>query len=69
MKHIAKTTVKVYNKSISPIITEVKIMKGKTKRLTGLSHAINIAQKAIREKGITNEDTKKFLDEVKYGKK
>ena len=71
MKIIAKTTVKAYNKSMTPIISEVKIMKGKTKvkKLTCLSHARSIIQKTMKQKGWTSEDMIKSFDEVRNNDK
>ena len=70
MKRIAKTTVKVYNNSITPIKSEVKIMSETNK--TTFTNAIlkmqSIMKNELAKSGKTEKEVRKSIGIKRYEK-
>lgn len=68
MKTIAKTTVKVYNKSRTPIVSEVKIMNENNKIIHPLMKMRAIMQEEMKKSTKSEKEIRKSLGIKRYEK-
>ena len=70
MKRVAKTTIKAYNKSMTPIISEVKIMSktNKTTFLNAITKMQNIMKNELAKSGKTEKEVRKSIGIKRYEK-
>lgn len=68
MKRIAKINVKVYNKSITPIISEVKIMSENNKTIHPLMKMRAIMQEEMKKSTKSEKEIRKSIGIKRYEK-